>query len=162
MVSEAGTQALARALAPTLAPGDCLLLRGPVGAGKSAFARAVIQAAQANAGEAVEDVPSPSFTLVQTYSAGPVEIWHVDLYRISDPSELMELGLDTAFDSAVCLIEWPDLLGEEAPDRAMILTFEPESSDADARYLSVDLAGGGWDRQAEILSGFAAEQGVRP
>ena len=86
------TACLARVMAAVLKPGDVLALEGPVGAGKTHFARAFIQARQ---GEMAEDVPSPTFTLVQTY-ADPMgtEIWHADLYRLTHPDELAELGLD--------------------------------------------------------------------
>ncbi len=94
--------------------GDCLLLSGPIGAGKSHLARALIQARLGR----FEDVPSPTFTLVQTYQAD-VEIWHADLYRLSHPDEVLELGLDDAFSSAICLIEWPDRLGRLAPKGAI-------------------------------------------
>ncbi|WP_329609790.1 tRNA (adenosine(37)-N6)-threonylcarbamoyltransferase complex ATPase subunit type 1 TsaE [Paracoccus benzoatiresistens] len=109
------TAALARMLAATARPGQAILLDGPVGAGKTHFARAFIRARQ---GDAAEDVPSPTFTLVQTYD-DPLgtEIWHADLYRLTDPSELDELGLDEALESAICLIEWPDRL-ERLPDGA--------------------------------------------
>lgn len=113
---ETMTAALARMLAATARPGDTILLDGPVGAGKTHFARAFIRARQ---GEAAEDVPSPTFTLVQTYD-DPMgtEIWHADLYRLTDPSELDELGLDEAQDNAICLIEWPDRM-EALPERAL-------------------------------------------
>jgi tRNA threonylcarbamoyladenosine biosynthesis protein TsaE len=101
-----------------LRAGDCLLLEGQIGAGKSHFARAFIQARLGRA----EDVPSPTFTLVQSYQAD-VEIWHADLYRLSHPDEVLELGLDEAFDSAICLIEWPDRLGSLLPKGAMRLRF---------------------------------------
>ena len=91
---EALTACLARVLAALLGPGDSVLLDGPVGAGKTHFARALIRARQ---GDAAEDVPSPTFTLVQTYEdAAGAELWHADLYRLTDPSELVELGLDEA------------------------------------------------------------------
>ncbi|WP_374299297.1 tRNA (adenosine(37)-N6)-threonylcarbamoyltransferase complex ATPase subunit type 1 TsaE [Paracoccus sp. (in: a-proteobacteria)] len=110
------TAALARMLAATLRPGQTVLLDGPVGAGKTHFARAFIRARQ---GEGAEDVPSPTFTLVQTYD-DPLgtEIWHADLYRLTDPSELAELGLEEALSDAICLIEWPDRL-ERLPDGAI-------------------------------------------
>ena len=122
---EAATRALAARLAAVLRAGDTVLLEGPIGAGKSVFARAVIHALQATAGEQPEDVPSPTFTLVQSYMAGPLEIWHADLYRLSHPDEVAELGLDEAFDRALCMVEWPDRLGDLAPKDALRLTFSP-------------------------------------
>ncbi|KAJ57223.1 hypothetical protein ACMU_01645 [Actibacterium mucosum KCTC 23349] len=112
------TADLARNIGAVLLPGDTLLLSGPVGAGKSHFCRSLIQSRLAVFNR-FEDVPSPTFTLVQTYVAGDVELWHADLYRLSDPSELFELGLDTAFDAAICLVEWPDRLGSDAPRDAL-------------------------------------------
>ena len=109
------TAGLAARLAPRLAAGDTLLLEGDLGAGKSHFARALIRA---RLGDPQAEVPSPSFTLVQTYEAGPVEIWHADLYRLTGPGDVMEIGLDQAFDTAICLVEWPDRLGDEAPQDA--------------------------------------------
>lgn len=114
------TAALATALAPRLGPGDSLLLTGDLGAGKSHFARALIRA---RLGDPLADVPSPSFTLVQTYDAGDIEIWHADLYRLTGPDEVLELGLDSAFADAVCLVEWPDRLGADRPANAIGLTF---------------------------------------
>ncbi|MBU3028884.1 tRNA (adenosine(37)-N6)-threonylcarbamoyltransferase complex ATPase subunit type 1 TsaE [Paracoccus marinaquae] len=113
------TAALARMLAATARPGDTILLDGPVGAGKTHFARAFIRARQ---GDAAEEVPSPTFTLVQTYD-DPMgtEIWHADLYRLSDPSELEELGLDEAMEDAICLIEWPDRM-EALPEGALTVS----------------------------------------
>ncbi len=117
---EAATIALARALAPALRPGDTVLLQGDLGTGKTFFARALIQDRLAAVGQ-WEDVPSPSFTLVQTYDLGPHEIWHVDLYRLTGPDDLVELGLDHAFETAICLIEWPDRLGPLCPDDAILI-----------------------------------------
>lgn len=115
------TTRLGQWFAARLRAGDCLLLEGPIGAGKSHFARALIQARLGRA----EDVPSPTFTLVQTYQAD-VELWHADLYRLTHPDEVLELGLDMAFDAAICLIEWPDRLGAHRPDGAMRLRFSAE------------------------------------
>ncbi|TNF16725.1 MAG: tRNA (adenosine(37)-N6)-threonylcarbamoyltransferase complex ATPase subunit type 1 TsaE [Rhodobacteraceae bacterium] len=108
-------------------PGDVLLLEGPIGAGKTHFARSLIQSRLGRA----EDVPSPTFTLVQTYEAD-CEIWHADLYRLSHPDEVYELGLDTAFETAICLIEWPDRLGSATPEGALRLRFE-QTEDGAAR-----------------------------
>ncbi len=120
--SDRATRALGRALADGLLAGDVLLLSGPVGAGKSLFARAVIGRLLERCGQ-VEDIPSPSYTLVQTYQAGPLEVWHADLYRLGDPGEVVELGLDAAFDTALCLVEWPGALGEMTPPQAVTLDF---------------------------------------
>ena len=110
------------ALARLLHPGDTLLLDGPVGAGKSHVARAAIRALCGGQTE----VPSPTFTLVQVYDGPDCEIWHADLYRLTDPDEVVELGLIEAMDSAILLVEWPDRLGAYAPDKALRLRLSPE------------------------------------
>ncbi|TRD22048.1 tRNA (adenosine(37)-N6)-threonylcarbamoyltransferase complex ATPase subunit type 1 TsaE [Palleronia caenipelagi] len=117
------TDRLAQALAPMLEACDTLLLTGDLGAGKSHLARAIIQSLQEPHGP-VEDVPSPTYTLVQTYRAGPLEVLHADLYRLGDPSELPELGIEEALGEAVCLIEWPER-GEGWPDSALKLVLTP-------------------------------------
>lgn len=133
---QAATARLARAAASCARPGLCILLSGPVGAGKSFFARTLIQSLMARHG-AVEDVPSPTFTLVQSYELGPLDVWHADLYRLTSPDELIELGLEQAFDTALCLIEWPDRLGELRPDGAVELTLTPDAVDPEVRHLRV-------------------------
>lgn len=117
---EQDTMRFAEHMAGVLKRGDTVLLSGEIGAGKSAFSRALIRA---KAGAAIE-VPSPTFTLVQTYDFDTVEIWHCDLYRLTHPDEVFELGLDEAFEDAICLIEWPDRLGDTAPQNALTLHFE--------------------------------------
>ncbi len=119
------TRRLAARIAPLLGPGDVLLLQGPIGAGKTHFARSLIQARLAAEGLA-EDVPSPTFTLVQTYISGGTEIWHADLYRLSQPNEIVELGLEQAFSDAICLVEWPDRLGPLRPPLTLDLTLTPD------------------------------------
>lgn len=151
-VTEAESAALARALAPGLAPGDTLLLDGPLGAGKTHFARALIQARLANAGR-LEEVPSPTFTLVQVYDDGQAEIWHTDLYRLAGPDDALELGLQDAFDTAICLVEWPDRLEDLAPAGALRLRFEPVRGGR-ARDLWAS-----WDarRWGEVMDGLAVD-----
>lgn len=119
--SPVDTARCAARLGALLTPGDTVLLSGDVGAGKTHFARALIQSQLAEP----EDVPSPTFTLVQTYAGEKGEIWHADLYRLASTQEIEELGLSDAFDGAICLVEWPDRLGDLAPSRALLLTFEP-------------------------------------
>lgn len=118
---ETATDRLAEALAPRLGPGDTLLLSGPIGAGKSHFARHLIRT-RLGAGT---EVPSPTYTLVQTYDGPGAQIWHCDLYRLASPDEVLELGLDEAFETAICLVEWPDRLGDLAPGTALSLAFDP-------------------------------------
>lgn len=122
LTSGEATADFARALAPLLGAGDTLCLEGNLGTGKTHFARAIIQARQAEFGT-VEDVPSPSFTLVQTYLAGDLEIWHADLYRLTAVQEMDELGLSDAFETGLCLIEWPGRAASDMPGAALWLTF---------------------------------------
>lgn len=144
------TVAFARALAPRLRTGDVLLLEGQIGSGKTHFARALIQARLLADGAPVEDVPSPTFTLVQTYDTGQVEIWHADLYRLTHPDEVEELGLGDAFTQAVCLVEWPDRLGELAPVGALVLSFSP-GDDADTRVVAASSQAPAWAERLGAL-----------
>jgi tRNA threonylcarbamoyl adenosine modification protein YjeE len=139
------TAALGRALAEALRPGDCVLLEGPIGAGKSHLARATIQALLAESGR-MEEVPSPTYTLVQTYDTARGPVWHADLYRLGDSGETAELGLDEALGTAIVLIEWPDRMAS-VPD-ALHVTLAAEGEGRLAR-----LSGG--PRWAEVLAALA-------
>lgn len=142
------TAALGRAVAPRLEPGEAVLLYGPLGMGKSTLARGLIRAL---AGEH-EDVPSPTFTLVQFYETTP-PIAHFDLYRLSRPEEAFEIGLDEALDVGVALIEWPERLGHD-PARALgpdILTITLEER-GEGRSATVSGAGA-WAKKITELEG---------
>ena len=110
------TDTLGENLALWLQAGDVVLLQGDLGAGKSALSRACIQALPNSDGTASdEEVPSPTFTLVQTYERLVGTVWHFDLYRLGDAEELYELGWEEARQNGICLIEWPDRLGYLCP-----------------------------------------------
>jgi len=146
------TARLALALKPRLSAGDTLLLSGPIGAGKSHFARALIGGFLADF-DALEDIPSPTFTLVQTYFAGDLEIWHADLYRLSGVDEVFELGLIDAFGTAICLVEWPEKLGAEAPDNALSLEFHLTKAE-ESRRLVLSASDEKWRWVRPVLTGF--------
>lgn len=142
----AATCDLARELADRMKGGDVILLSGDIGAGKTHFARCFIQASL----DEIEDVPSPTYTLVQTYPGKRGEIWHADLYRLSDPDEIAELGLAEAFDHDICLVEWPDRLGDLAPDSALCLLFEI-AEDSEIRHVTISWTDPNW---SERLNGL--------
>ncbi len=137
------TQALAARLAGLLRAGDAVLLEGPLGAGKSEFARAVLRAA---AGDPALEVPSPTFTLVQSYDLPAGAAHHFDLYRLDGPAGLDELGWDEALEGIV-LVEWPDRLGALAPADALRIALQP-GDDEDARVAHLS----GWDERLGALA----------
>jgi tRNA threonylcarbamoyladenosine biosynthesis protein TsaE len=122
----AATERFAARVAAAMRPGDTILLAGALGAGKTAFARALLRAAT---GDPALDVPSPSFTLVQSYDTPRGTVHHFDLWRLDGPAALTELGWDDARDDIV-LVEWPDRLGADAPPDALRLDFELTQGDA--------------------------------
>ena len=118
LADEAATEELGTTLARELASGDVVALSGPLGVGKTALARAVI-AGLGHEGE----VPSPSFAIVQPYEELDPPIWHVDLYRIEEPGEIGELGLESVGD-AVLVVEWPERAGPAAWPQALRLKLD--------------------------------------
>lgn len=115
LADENATNLLGNDLARAIVKGDLIALSGDLGAGKTTLARALIRSL---AGDPYLDVPSPTFTLVQTYDL-PLPVSHFDLYRLGDPSELEELGLDEALDDGVALVEWPERAGDQLPDNVI-------------------------------------------
>jgi tRNA threonylcarbamoyladenosine biosynthesis protein TsaE len=102
---------LGASLARLLRPGDALLLYGELGAGKTTLARGLVRALA----DPDEEVPSPTFTLVQTYDGPDFPVAHFDLYRLKGPDEVFELGFDEALDEGACVVEWPQRLGARLP-----------------------------------------------
>jgi tRNA threonylcarbamoyladenosine biosynthesis protein TsaE len=124
----------AAGLASRVAPGQVWLLEGNLGAGKSTFARALIRSL---CNDRTLEVPSPTFTLVQTYEAMIAPIYHFDLYRLDDPNDIWPLGWeDATARDAVALVEWPDRLGVYCPAKAIRVLFDQPS--AECRIMKVE------------------------
>jgi tRNA threonylcarbamoyladenosine biosynthesis protein TsaE len=143
---EAATAALAARISASAEVGDVIALKGDLGSGKTSFARSFIRA---RGGE--EEVPSPTFTLVQIYELASAVIWHFDLYRLKSPDEAWELGIEDAFSEGISLIEWPEILGSLLPRRRLEIEFlfgdRPE-----ARRAQIG-AGEGWEKRVAGIFG---------
>src|SRR5215470_9146435 len=147
---EEATCRLASDLAAILQPGDVVTLSGDLGAGKTTFARAVIRTL---AGDASLDVPSPTFTLLQTYTLACRTVVHADLYRIGDPEELWELGLEEAAAGTVTLIEWPEVAAAVLPaDRLDVGFILPVSGSTTARQIRLTAFGAFGPRLERLLT----------
>ncbi len=122
----------------TLKPTDIVLFSGDLGAGKSVFCRAIIRALS---GQPDLDVPSPTFTLVQTYDTPLAPLWHFDLYRLKDPEEIFELGWEDALGHGILLIEWPDRLGPYTPNKYthITITHDGQQSEQSRRIMIEDI-----------------------
>ncbi len=147
ILKESGYPLLSAMLLPYLRAGDVICLLGDLGAGKTAFARHFIRSA---AGEPVE-VPSPTFTLVQTYdTAAGLPLWHFDLYRLTRPDEVFELGWEDVRAHGVALVEWPSRLGPLMPADRLDIAFAPVAGDDAARNVTLTPFGNWVDRLPEF------------
>ena len=157
LAGETATRQLAAQLAGLAHPGDLIALEGDLGAGKSTFARAFIRAAADDPGL---DVPSPTFTLVQTYEAASgLPIIHTDLYRLAGPDDVADLGLEDEMPEAVTLAEWPDRLADDWRAKALFvrLGFTPDDAKG-KRALSLASDQPAWrDRLHPLLAPTDAE-----
>jgi tRNA threonylcarbamoyladenosine biosynthesis protein TsaE len=130
--SLAATEALAAAVAAVARAGDAILLEGELGAGKSTFARAFLRAAS---GDAALEVPSPTFTLVQSYDTRIGTVHHFDLWRLAGPGGLAELGWEEA-GAGILLVEWPDRLGALRPADALVVALHLTGADSRSAVMS--------------------------
>lgn len=129
--NEAATEAFGARIAGGLAPGDAVLLSGDLGAGKTVLARAILRARGVT-----ENVPSPTFTLVQAYETADLVLRHFDLYRIENARDLDELGLDDALDEGAILVEWPERAPGRLPKDSLKITLESMGKAARAAHVS--------------------------
>jgi len=143
--------------------GDLIALRGDLGAGKTTLARAIIRAL---AGDHGEDIPSPTFTLVQTYATPRMPVAHLDLYRLNSPAELQELGLDLALKQGIALVEWPERAGDALPGERLEILLEDDdaapTADASTRRIALS-ASGDWRARLDRLAamrGLVADSGM--
>ena len=146
-IDEVALARFAQDVAFMLAPGDAITLAGDLGTGKTTFARALIRALT---GDATLEVPSPTFTLMQTYTAPRFNVAHFDLYRLNSPDELDELGLDAALESGIAIIEWPDRAGDRLPQDRFSLTLAEGTHD-DGRHVNFGAEGQARDRAARLV-----------
>ena len=134
--NEAATSALAACLWPLCNTGDVIALWGDLGAGKTSFARGFVRTAT----HPEEEVPSPTFTLLQTYETTGITIYHFDLYRIESPDEVIELGVEDAFSDGISLIEWPGRMGYWLPPNRLDVTLTSSGKENQESGRSVTLS----------------------
>lgn len=146
LADEAATRRLGGLLAARARPGDVIALGGTLGTGKSTLARAFIRALTS----ADEEVPSPTFTLVQQYESDAGLIWHFDLYRLEKPDDALELDIEEAFAEGICLIEWPDRLGAHLPRRRLDVTLDAGDAEG-SRRVRLSATGPWADRLGELF-----------
>lgn len=133
--SEEETKDFARKLARRVNSPALICLHGDLGAGKSVFARAFIRELL---GDECAEVPSPTFTLLQSYDSPKGPLWHFDLYRIADPSEIYELGWEEAMASGIAVLEWPSKAGNLLPEERINVTIAPLSGEQNARRITIE------------------------
>jgi len=144
VADEAETRLLANDLALVLKSGDVVCLSGDLGAGKSTFARALLRAFS---GDPELEVPSPTFTLVQSYGFERFDLSHFDLYRLEEPEELEELGLDDLLETGAALIEWPEKAADLLPAEALWIQISQPSEETDQRRFSFFSENAAWQQR---------------
>ena len=151
---------LAKVFAKQISKGDLILLEGAVGAGKTFFSRAIINARCVMDNLQVEEVPSPTFSLVQDYYLKSFSILHLDLYRLKNQADLIELGIPDIFYDHVTLVEWPNLIDKVLPPRFMVFSIFQNKHCQELRDVELKFFGDGWENfyQSPYVENFFSNQ----
>ncbi len=147
-VNALGKKALmnvAEILAKNIERGDIILLDGPLGIGKTFFSRAIINARCLIDNLEIEEVPSPTFSIIQAYNLRYFSILHLDLYRLEDEADLFELGIPDIFDENVIILEWPDLIKNLLPSRFLSVSLLQNNTAENSRNIQLKFFGEGWE-----------------
>ena len=144
---------IAKIFAEYIKNSDLLLLSGKVGVGKTEFARLVIKAKAAKENVGIEEVSSPTFSLIQSYEFQYCNISHIDLYRVNDEVELFELGIPDVFDSQITLLEWPEIIEKKSLSRYVSIKIQETKKLKECRDIKIVFFGHGWDNLISALYG---------
>ena len=144
---------IAKIFAGYIKNSDLLLLSGKVGAGKTELARLIIKAKAKEENMVIEEVSSPTFSLIQSYEFQYCKISHIDLYRVNSELELFELGIIDIFDSQITLLEWPEILEKKNLSRYVSITIQQTKKLKGHRDVTVAFFGSGWDNLIVALRG---------
>ena len=136
---------LADIFAKNIDKGDIILMEGPLGIGKTFFSRAIINARCLIDNLEIEEVPSPTFSLIQVYDLRYFSILHLDLYRLENETDLLELGVPDIFDENVIILEWPDLIRNFLPPRFLSVSLFQNNNSGKSRNIHLKFFGEGWD-----------------
>ncbi|OUX44732.1 tRNA (adenosine(37)-N6)-threonylcarbamoyltransferase complex ATPase subunit type 1 TsaE [bacterium TMED277] len=142
---------LAEIFAKNIEKGDIILVEGPIGIGKTFFSRAIINARCLIDKLEIEEVPSPTFSIIQEYDLKYFSILHLDLYRLEIETDLLELGVPDIFDENVMIIEWPDLIKNFLPSRFLSVSLFQNNTDINSRNIKLKFVGEGWENICKSL-----------
>ena len=136
---------LADIFAKNIDKGDIILMDGPLGIGKTFFSRAIINARCLMDNLEIKEVPSPTFSIIQEYDLRYFSIFHLDLYRLENETDLFELGIPDIFDENVIILEWPDLIKNFLPSRFLSVSFFQHNNAENSRNIELKFFGEGWE-----------------
>ena len=136
---------LADIFAKNIDKGDIILMDGPLGIGKTFFSRAIINARCLMDNLEIEEVPSPTFSIIQEYDLRYFSIFHLDLYRLESETDLFELGIPDIFDENVIILEWPDLIKNFLPSRFLSVSLSQHNNAENSRNIELKFFGEGWE-----------------